>query len=242
VNRRTLLKAGIAGAVAALAPRPTYATPHPILPPLVICEGNSTTDTRPLAVSWHEYLQAMPAVAAYAPAVVNVALRGEPCTNLVAMYPQRIAPLLAGWPGQRIVVLWEGTNDLASRRGDVAASWQVHADYCDEIRRAGAQVVLGTIMPRDVAFGFDFEAARLAWNELARREWRAHADALMDVGADGRLKPGPLFMDHSHPTSAGNEIIASIAAASILPLLQMVKPAAVQARPASCLAFPLVGR
>ena len=240
MHRRTLLQAGIAGTIAALSTTKAHAAPLPYTPPLVVCEGNSITDCRPDAQPWHEFAAAMPAIQAHTPAFVSTALRGQSCTNLHALFPQSIAPLLSAWQGQKVAFLWEGTNELAGRRGDVDATWAAHAAYCRDLRMAGAQVVLGTILPRSYDFGFDFEAARLAWNERARAEWQTCADALMDVAQDERLRPGPLFMDHSHPNSDGQRIIAGIAAASLLPLLTAIKPASV--KPASCLALPFINR
>ncbi|HRA65151.1 MAG TPA: SGNH/GDSL hydrolase family protein [Caldilinea sp.] len=238
-NRRQALKAlaipiAFLGANSALAhasrvhldsaappPAPTAPTP-----PLIILIGNSITDTLGLFAAngdavqpWYWFANQDVSVGAVRAAWAMTAVRGYDLSGIVArIHPQMIAPLLSSWRGQRVAFVWEGTNELVQTR-NAQVCWQRHIAYCDSLRAAGAQVVVGTILKRSYVWdGWDYEAARNEFNTLVRAEWSQHADAMMDVGADitlGETHPPPdpeYWVDHSHPATAGQRIIASYAA------------------------------
>jgi lysophospholipase L1-like esterase len=250
MHRRTLIKAGLAGA-AALATRPTHAAPLPYTPALVVCEGNSITDTLDYWVTpWYFHTQADARISVHAPVFVPVAITKRTILQLVERAPRMVYPLLDSWTGQKVVVLWEGINSLQAMR-DARASWDAHAAYALALRRHGAQVIIGTTLPCiyqwDAGFGAnEFEELQHEWNGYARAQWRDVADGLMDVAQDDLLSPAitptNFLPDGAHPSDEGQKIIATHATDAILKLLQAQKPIQAQARPAGCLAFPFVAR
>lgn len=114
-----------------------------------------------------------------------------------------------------ICVVMAGGSDL---------EWGMSADelldgvrqYCVERRSAGFQVVVVSLLPRNVE---GFEDPRSRFNGLLRAYWPEFSDGLADIGADSRIGDAldcfdlTYYMsDGTHPTPAGDAVIASIIA------------------------------
>ena len=89
--------------------------------------------------------------------------------------------------------------------------------YCLARRAAGFRVLVLTVLPSNRPE--TFEAGRLAFDAMLRDGWDEFADGLVDVAADHRIgdtgdeMDGQFYLeDQLHLTSAGNAVMASVAA------------------------------
>jgi len=88
---------------------------------------------------------------------------------------------------KKVVVCWEGTNDLFFG-ATATAAYNRLVQYCQERQSAGLQVVIATILPRsDTSTPGSFETDRQTINTNIRANWATYADALADVAADTRI-------------------------------------------------------
>lgn len=148
--------------------------------------------------------------------VRNVAVSGQTWPELLADAAEEVDGAFSETRRRNIVVVWAAANDLATGfTGEEAAANARR--YCEGRRRAGYTVVLLTMFPlQPPEVDPDYERQRLAYNALLRREWRAYADALVDVAGDERLgdSSGPeraeYFLDVVHLDAAGYEIVAEL--------------------------------
>jgi hypothetical protein len=88
--------------------------------------------------------------------------------------------------------------------------------YCLERRSVGFQVVIVTLLPRNEE---GFEVARTRFNDLLRTHWPEFSDGLADIGGDRRIGDALDCLDlkyyrsdGTHPTAAGDAVIAGIIA------------------------------
>jgi hypothetical protein len=89
--------------------------------------------------------------------------------------------------------------------------------YCGARRAAGFRVVVLTVLPASEPV--TFEATRLAYDAMLRAGWRGFADGLVDIAADDRIGDTGDNLDLQfyrsdalHLTTAGNAVMASVAA------------------------------
>jgi hypothetical protein len=250
MHRRTLLQAGIAGTIAALAPRPTHAAPLPVQPRIVVVEGNSLSANNPSAygwpVCWPTRLAAGEWAQRNAMNVVNVAIGAtglEECFDRAPLFVDWLRPL-AAWG---CVVLIEGGNDIGQRDPRTGASaYAKTVRYCQDRRAAGWRVLVGTITNRTNVWPPSWWDEAKAYNVLLRESWRAFADGLVDLagvpelGNDNAADDPHYFHDKIHYADAAMDIVHGMVERELAKVLPVVT--AQQARPTSCLAFPLVGR
>lgn len=126
------------------------------------------------------------------------------------------------YPGNRWVVMWEGSNDLYF--GATAAQAIANlGTYCTNRRAAGFSVALLSLTPRfDVGLPLTFEPNRQIVNQWLRANWATIADAFVDVGADPCMgHAGQQFderfylLDRVHLNLAGAQTIAGYVAAAL---------------------------
>ena len=134
------------------------------------------------------------------------------------------AQLLFGKKGGRLAVLTVliGRNDLVGYGGGAAAYADNLARYIDEMRNAGVdRVVVATLLPSTWA---PFTAVRGGLNAILREPgWaKAHGiDALADfaaspvMGPDAAARDKALYVDGTHPSDRGYELLAPIYGAAI---------------------------
>lgn len=131
--------------------------------------------------------------------------------------------LLTRATGRKVLVFWEGTNDLVVNRATAAAAHDAIRQFCLARRQAGwDKVVVLTVLPR--AAGPDFEARRLELNGLLRQNYREYAAALVDldtvpeIGRPGCETNQTYFVDGVHLNKAGNALVAAVVAKTLQPL------------------------
>lgn len=121
---------------------------------------------------------------------------------------------------RNILFVLEGKNDLL---GLGAATWEsTFQAYCQARRAAGWKVIVATLLPStDVGFN----AARNPANTWLRANWGDFADALCDFAADPTMGPeaaagnDSLYSDGTHPTAAGEALLAPIARTALAGVL-----------------------
>ena len=154
----------------------------------------------------------------------NISQGGITTQRLAGLASENIDRLLPLRNDSGVLVFWEGTNDLVVNNASAEAAHEAIKQFCIARRKAGwKKIVVMTILPREA--GGDFEARRLALNQLLREHSAEYSDALADIasndliGDDGDQKNKEYFADGVHLTAKGNEVAAGIVAAKLAPLL-----------------------
>ena len=156
---------------------------------------------------------------------VNLGVPGQTTQMMQADAAAEVDALARGRRSP-VLVVWEGTNDLAYGTDppfDAEAAYRHLAAYCRARRAAGFRVVLLTVLPREGSA--EFETARTALNDRLRAGWRGFADGLADVAADGAVgRAGAEFderyyRDTVHLTAAGYGVVARRVAEAVSRLL-----------------------
>ncbi len=104
------------------------------------------------------------------------------------------------------------------RAGVTATSmYESLREYCEQRHAAGFRVIVLTVLPCHRTD--TFEVTRLVFNAMLRAGWDDFADGLVDLGADPRIgDTGDEYdaqfylADQLHLTTAGNAVMASVAA------------------------------
>jgi hypothetical protein len=149
------------------------------------------------------------------------ALTGQTVVQMQADAATQVDPTFNGHRIKEILLAFGGTNDLYLG-GTVAALQANYQAYCEARRAVGYKVVAATILPRsNPGTPVTFETDRQAFNIWLRGSYTAFADALADFAADpsmgdaGDETNATLYADLVHPTDAGYDILAPIAANAI---------------------------
>lgn len=149
------------------------------------------------------------------------AVTGQTVVQMAADAVAQIDSTFNGHRAKEILLAFGGTNDLYL--GASAATLQANYEaYCAARQAAGYKVVACTILPRsNSGTPVGFEAARQTFNTWLRANYLTFADALADFAADPTMgdagdETNPTFyLDLVHPTDAGYNILAPIAATAI---------------------------
>ena len=158
--------------------------------------------------------------------MVNLGVPGQTTGMMTADAAAEVDPLYSAGRDHNVLVVWEGTNDLAygtTRPLSAAQAYRHLAEYCRARRKAGYEVVILTVLPREGSASFN--AARSDLNERLRAGWRDFADALADVAADPTIGPDgaeldtTYYRDTVHLTAEGYRIVAGIVAGEVNGLL-----------------------
>lgn len=144
--------------------------------------------------------------------------------NVVADVISRAAIIDAKFlPGKNNALsVFVGTNDIVAgyaTYGSQAATLLALSGYLDARRAVGWKVAIVTTLPRNVTLTPTFETQRGTWNSTLASWIGVHADALMDFGADAIMGNAANVTNLTyyqsggiHPTQAGQDILAKIAA------------------------------
>lgn len=200
-----------------------------ILPPQVQCSGDSITRGDGLS---DPPVQSYPGLIAVAlGSGWNVTNEGQggatvgtvpnPLNSLITRDPALIGPF---WSGQRPINIFSafgGTNDLYYNE-DPAALQTDYPAWCRAMRTLGYKVIAWTILSRTLPESH--EANRAAFNGWLRAHYGEFADDLCDaaaipeLGAPGASTNTTYFQDGTHPTAAGQALIAPLIKATVLRL------------------------
>lgn len=162
--------------------------------------------------------------------VTSVGVSGQHTTDMITRAPTYVDAIIDPLATQRIVIAWEGTNDLFHGGINEAQALQNVITYCQGRRAVGYNVIICTVTPRTEANPpAGFEVNRRQLNADIRAQWPTFADGLADIAADANL--GPQFApdattyyvgpgDNVHMNNAGYAIVARIIGNAVKPLLK----------------------
>ncbi len=215
MNRLAFLTTSLA-ALAGTIPQPH---PEPAEGRLLICDGNSITDSTPPYINgnwrpWPYWLSA----AGYR--VVNTAVGA---TDIAECRRRAfvVVDTLVGLASETWCIIFEGTNYL-NRYPNVQAAYHEHVCYCHERKAAGVdKVFIGTVISRAPAGLAYTDTQRRQFNDLIRTNYASFADGVVDfaampeMGLDGTWADTRYFWDGIHPTDAGSRLLAEAARAAL---------------------------
>ena len=136
--------------------------------------------------------------------------------DMLAQAPTEVDARYYLYADLNVCLVQAGGGDF--RQGLTAAVvYDALRTYCLARRAAGFRVLVLTVLPSNRPE--TFEASRLAFDAMLRGGWDEFADGLVDVAADHRIgdtgdeMDGQFYLeDQLHLTSAGNAVMASVAA------------------------------
>lgn len=181
---------------------------------LIGYEGDSITADQGPSLNTYPYLLTIPA----ARLPRNYAVSGSTVADMVTRATNVLPPNVP--VAAKILTVLIGHNDMAS--GDSAATFFANLkSYCLARKAEGWVVVVATVLPSTVS---GFNVKRNAANVLIRAD-PSFYDALCDfdtnptIGADAAASNVTYYSDGTHPTQAGQNLLAPIMQATINPLL-----------------------
>ncbi len=150
----------------------------------------------------------------------NISKGGITTQGLTEMAPVAVDAQLKRSTGRSVLVLWEGTNELVVNKATAEAANEAIKQFCLARRKAGwKKIIVMTILPRDA--GGDFEARRIALNQIMRDHYTEYADALVDLSTNTNIgladceKKREFYPDGVHTSAKANGIIAEMVAAKL---------------------------
>lgn len=156
----------------------------------------------------------------------NISQGGITTQGLAAMAAESIDPLLKGKTGRKVLLFWEGTNDLVLNKSTAEAAQQAMKDFCLARKKAGWQkIIILNILPRANTTPA-FETERIKLNQLMRENYQEYADALIDIAANPEIGSAGSednkinYPDGVHLTAQGGAIVAKMVIPSLADILK----------------------
>jgi hypothetical protein len=219
----------IAGVTRPAPPRPAATstvptTPHDEAPSAVIVQSGDSIGASIGIYPAIDHLGFSTGVAVH-----NVSFNGM---TQRAAYNQRETDLfpLVDPQAPSVLVIQEGTNDLVSGTKGSDLYNNVLRPFVASAQAAGFYVVVDTLLPReDFLWTAGEEQERLTYNQLVRAN-AAGADAINDFAADPLIGDGThpatsaYYIDHLHPSVAGQQRLAVLDAGVLAPFVQPLLP------------------
>lgn len=184
-------------------------------PAVVVWDGGSIIAGQGAAAGFEFPAQTLALVPRVCRSYVSYAGRAR-IADMLTEAPLEVDARYRATADLNVCVAQAGGGDfrVGALAADVYASLR---SYCERRRAVGFRVVVLTLLPSSTPV--TFEAARLAFNTMVRDTWQEFADGLADIAADGRIGDTGdnldrqfYALDARHPTSAGNAVMASVAA------------------------------
>lgn len=151
---------------------------------------------------------------------INMARNGYQTTQLITDAPLRVDKLYeSALIGKNIVIIWEGSNDIAAGKTDTQAYANIK-QYGTDRKAAGWKVIVATILPRTQASSANAnqETYRLSVNSMirtAKTNGETWIDAVADVASDATMGAlasaanASYYTGGLHPTELGNQLLVS---------------------------------
>ncbi len=153
--------------------------------------------------------------------ITNWGFTGITAISVAASEPNRVAPLCRTSAGPAVTVVMLGTNDLSTLRGaTVQTTFRTLMGEVQTLKQAGCRVFVGTMISRvgADAQGGSVDADKDAYDALILTSAKGlGADGIIDfaanplLGADGANTNSYFSADHTHPTTAGQQLLANAA-------------------------------
>lgn len=203
---------------------------------VIICDGNSLTygdhASNQATTSYPAVLQTLVPFNTNGAVVTNKGVNGRTTPQMLANVTTGI-DVLYNPAVTNIILVWEGTNDLANNTINGTTAYNNLVSYCTTERAKGFKIVIATIIYRDQTIitnpsgksDSEFNTERLAANALIRANWTSFADGLMDLANEpGLMAYNPsdgfnyYYLDHVHLLDAGYARVAYLFKQKILTL------------------------
>jgi lysophospholipase L1-like esterase len=152
----------------------------------------------------------------------NVSKGGITTDALQKLAPTYVDAYLNGRTGRKVLVLWEGTNDLVVNQATAEQAANRIGEFCSARRKAGwDRVIVLNVLPREALP--HFEERRQELNRLLSADpSKFSIDALVDVAAVPEIgnadceKDKTYYVDGVHLNSAGQRLVAD----AVIPVLR----------------------
>ena len=178
----------------------------------VIFDGNSLTIGTGATAYTTDYPTQCAALLGTNYAAINFGVAGQTTPQMTADAVAQVDPLYST-PFSKILVAWEGTNDIVIGGADAATAYANLVTYCQARRAAGYKVIIVTVIKRGPA-GAGFETTRNTLNANIVANWATFADGLADVGAAAQLQNSAdttyYNADGIHLNATGYGVVAAI--------------------------------
>ena len=194
------------------------------LPPLIVFDGNSLTAGYSATGNATYPAQCLAQLAT--PVVsFNKGLNSALTLRLIKRAPTTIDTLYSAERQWNVVVMWEGSNEMAEGVSAQQA-FARYKKYAADRHAKGWKVIMLSVLPRTVgAFGTPatFESQRQEFNRLLVSD-HSWLDGFVDIGADSILGQAgadsdrKYFADGVHLTSDGYRIVARAVASELAKL------------------------
>lgn len=145
--------------------------------------------------------------------VYEAGLRGAGTQELIARAPEFVDAKFVAWKPVRVVLFWEGSNDLYFGRGPTVALENLNT-YVAARHAIGWRVAVLTVIPRsEPTLPATWEWQRLQLNAQIRAG-ATGADVALDLAADAlfldtAVTSGPLYQDGVHLSERGVRTVAA---------------------------------
>lgn len=199
------------------------------LAPVVVFDGDSITAGQGTTTAYPSRTMTAVTTASW----LNLGVSGQTIATMNTNRAENVEPLYrSDAPSGSIVCLFGGTNDLYGVTTSATVITALQA-YAAGVKAVGLKCLVGTILPRSNAgIAADFETKRQAVNTAIRTNTGAWHDGVMDFAADTRIGDAGDELDTTyyqadkvHPNDTGAQILADIASAALLTLLDSTAPA-----------------
>ena len=204
-----------------IALRGVATSPQPVqlAAPQLHAVGDSITYGRGVTTPWPSLLSLVnqPAYSLSNWGVMSVTMQA-----ITGSDPNRVATRCQSSSGPTVALVSAGTNDFGAGSG--ASASQVLSYLAGEVqtlKQAGCRVFVGTMLSRggnDASGATSFDADKDAYDALILGQWTTlGADGVLDfaaipqLGADGAFAGSFFQNDQTHPTQAGQALLAAAA-------------------------------
>lgn len=146
----------------------------------------------------------------------NVAVSGRTTRGLITLAFAQVDSFYdTAFGNKNILILWEGSNDLALNASSAASAYQSIKEYCMARKALGFKIIVATILPRN---DVDIEARRLTVNTSirnAKTNNESWIDAVADVASDPTIgifsatSNTAIYYDGVHPAASAHHTLAS---------------------------------
>lgn len=151
---------------------------------LIVCDGNSLT-LGSFGGATTPYPTLLQTALGTTYSVINLGVGGRTTLGMIQQYPTTAGAYYQNYFKRKILIAWEGTNDIFNlpNRGDTAYTRMVA--YCEAARTQGYKVLVLTMLPYGSYEGV--ETQRGIYNTLLRNNWSAFADGLCDIALNDTI-------------------------------------------------------
>ena len=181
---------------------------------VIVFDGDSLTSAKTYPTETVLRLKDVLAVTAF-----NAGVGGQDTADMLDRGAEYVDVHYDGTKPYNICVAWETVNDISGMKMTAAQSLANMKAYCLARRAAGFRVIVCTGLP---SVHVDYEEQRQIYNATLRSTYTDFADGIADLAADPRIGDSgdehnaTYYVDGTHMTTAGYNLVGDIVATAIL--------------------------